>query len=285
MKYSEELIKAFRKVNIDFSGELLDIISTKTDDGKVFPPYIPFIGKEYSKFKILVYSTAQNIALEDGIRIDYQKNFDKLVERLTYTKEFQHKYPSDEFTFGDIDIRPYQTGVLAALLGVFIYTKFGVKINDLDSINDVIAISNYYKFSLHSGKRDINPESGLYKYKNVSQTDKEHYWRINDELVKKEIEILKPDFILSFRCKKIRMLKENNVDAEVITINDPSWILRGGGGVFSENGSWKRKADKVSDANILELTDKYIHSISGKYFSRKEVNIYLLRYFSKWVNS
>lgn len=285
MDYSGKIKKGFKEVIIDFSGELLDIISTKTDDGKVFPPYIPFIGKEYSKFKILVYSTAQNIKLNGERQKLYQANFSKLSERLYYDDSFLIKYPDDGFKYGMVDIRPYQTGVLAALLGVFIYAKFGVKINDLDRINDVIAISNYYKFSLHSGKRDINPESGLYKYKNVSQTDKEHYWRINDELVKKEIEILKPDFILSFRGKKIQMLKECNDENKVIRINDSSWILRGGGGVFSENGSWKRKADKVSDANILELIDKYIHSISGKYFSRKEVKIYLLRYFSKWVNS
>ena len=57
----ENLKKEFLNTNITFGNEILKFLSTKTDKNQIFPPYIPFIGKNYNQYKILIYSTAQNI--------------------------------------------------------------------------------------------------------------------------------------------------------------------------------------------------------------------------------
>ena len=123
-----DLLKAeFLNSRIEFGNEILENLSTKTDDGKIFPPYIPFIGKNYKEFKILFYSTAQNIGF-GNLRKTYQENFLKLTERLYYFDNFKKKYPNDKISYQNIAINPYQTGVVAALLGVYIFAKFGKKI-------------------------------------------------------------------------------------------------------------------------------------------------------------
>ena len=145
MKNIDLLKKEFQNSKIEFGNEIFDNLSTKTDDGKIFPPYVPFVGQNYNEFGILVYSTAQNINYDED-RNMYQNNYNKLTERLYYFKNFNKKYPENKMSFTDIGINPYGTGVIAALLGVFIYTKFDKKIENLDEINNWIGISNYYKF-------------------------------------------------------------------------------------------------------------------------------------------
>jgi len=276
------LKKEFQNSKIEFGSEIFDNLSTKTDDGKIFSPYIPFVGEKYNELKILVYSTAQNIKY-DWYRELYQNNYDKLTERLYYFENFNKKYPEKGMSFRDIGINPYGTGVVAALLGVFIFAKFGKIIESLDDINNWIGISNYYKFSLNNRKTDINPETKIFNFiKDKSQIEK--YWSINDELVKKELNTLKPNFILSFNGRKLKQIQQfSERGCEIIKINDPSWILRGGSGVFKENRSWWKKAENCNDNEINDLVDKYLKYIGGNYSGKKEsVRIYLLKYYSDW---
>lgn len=278
-----DLLKAeFKNSKIDFGGKIFDNLSSKTDDGKIFPPYIPFVGKNYTKFGILVYSTAQNLRY-NVFRESYQKNYSKLTERLYYFDNFNKKYIENTMSFKDIAINPYQTGVVAALMGVFIYARFGKTIENLDEINNWIGISNYYKFSLNNGKTDINPETKIHKI----ITDKlqiENYWTINDELVKKELAVLKPNFIISFNGRKLNKLKEfSDKERRIIRINDPSWILQGGSGVFKENKSWWKKAENCKEKEVIELVNNYLKLITGNYKSKQDnVRIYLLKYYLDW---
>lgn len=286
MKIIEQLKQEFQNTKIEFGKDILKNISTKTDDDIIFPPYIPFVGENYQEHRILVYSTAQNIKF-DNFRNSYQKNISKLTERLYYFDSFKKKYPDDKMSYQNIAINPYQTGVIAALLGVFIYAKFYKVIKNLDEINDLIGISNYYKFSLNNGNNDINPEptgkNKIYDY----VEDKEQindYWTINDNLVKKEIDALNPEFILSFKGRKLKELKKISKNKfKVIEINDPSWVLNGGGGHLSKNGSWWKKAMNCKETEINELVSHYLNFITGNYKGKKEgVRIYLLNYYSDW---
>jgi len=288
MKNIELLKKEFLNSKIEFGSEILANLSTKTDDGKIFPPYIPFVGKNYKEFKILVYSTAQNIGF-GNFQKTYQKNFAKLTERLYYFDNFRKKYPNNEMSYRNIAINPYQTGVVAALLGVYIFAKYGKKIENLDEINNLISISNYYKFSLNNGRNDINPEpTGKNKIMDyIKDNDQiENYWTVNDELVKKELDTLKPNIIISFNGRKLKQLSQySEKECKLIRINDPSWITQGGSGVFNENGSWSKIAKKCKDKEIKELVNHYLKSINGIYLERnrvKEVGIYLLKYYSDW---
>ncbi len=276
------LKKEFKNSSIEFGNEIFENLSTKTDDGKIFPPYVPFVGQNYNELGILVYSTAQNISY-NNFRNSYQKNYSKLTERLYYFDNFSKKYLENKMSFSKVAINPYQTGVIAALLGVFIYAKFGKKIESLDEINNWIGISNYYKFSLNNRKTDINPETKIFNFiSDKSQIEK--YWLINDELVKKELETLKPKYIISFNGRKLKKLKQySEKECKIIRINDPSWILQGGSGVFKENKSWWKKADNCKDMEIIKLVNHYLKFINGNYIGKKEsVRIYLLKYYSDW---
>jgi hypothetical protein len=288
MNKMELLKQEFQNTKIEFGKDILKNISSKTDEGILFPPYIPFVGENYQGFRILVYSTAQNIKF-DNFRNSYKKNISKLTERLYYFDNFHRKYPDNKMSYKNIAINPYQTGVIAALLGVFIYAKFGKKIENFDEINDLIGISNYYKFSLNNGKNDINPEpTGKNKINDYIKDNEqiENYWEINDNLVKKEIDTLNPEFIISFKGRKLKKLKQISENKfKVVEINDPSWILNGGGGHLSKNGSWWKKAMNCKNTEIIELVNHYLSFITGNYKGKKEgVRIYLLNYYSDWKN-
>jgi hypothetical protein len=283
MNNIELLKKEFQKTKIEFGDEILKNMSTKTDDGIIFPPYIPFVGQKYNDYKILVYSTAQNIKY-NGFRNLYVNNLDKLTKRLYYFDDFKSKYPENtKMSYQHIAINPYQTGVVAALLGVFIYSKFGKKIENLDEINNWIGISNYYKFSLNNRKTDINPETKIHKFiKDKTQIN--DYWSVNDELVKMELNTLTPNYILSFNGRKLNQLN-TQMNGKVIRINDPSWILQGGGRYkpLKENGSWWKIANRIKEKEINELINVYLEFIQGDYKGKKDsIRIYLLKYYSEW---
>ena len=280
---TELLKKEFQNIKIEFGEEILNIMSSKTDDGIVFPPYIPFVGQKYNEFKILVYSTAQNIKY-DWFRDLYSNNLDKLTERLYYFDKFKRKYPENKMSFKDIAINPYQTGVIAALIGVFLYAKFGKRIENLDEINELISISNYYKFSLNTGTSDINPEKTIKQEIN----DKEqinYFWNFNDILVEKEIEFIKPKFVFAFTGRKVNKLKKIvDKNTLLIEINDPACIFRFNcGGKASKNGIWYRKAENCKEIEINKLIDNYLNFICGNYKGHKKyIRMYLLSYYSDW---
>jgi len=168
MDETKKLKRDFQTTEIKFGKEILKYISTKTDNNILFPPYIPFIGKNFNKFRILFYSTAQNISF-NKFQKSYQNNFSKLIDRLYYFNDFKKRYPDNEMTFEDIAINPYKTGVIASLLGVFIYAMYNKTIENLNDINNLISISNYYKFSLKSKNKDINPETSLKKISGIKK--------------------------------------------------------------------------------------------------------------------
>ena len=287
MKQKDLLLENFKNTEFDFGQQILNYMSSKTDAGEVFAPYIPFVGEQYEHFKILAYATAQNIGFDSATRKIYIANNSKLTERLYYFDGFTKKYPADKMPFYKIDISPYQNGVMAALLGVFIYALSGKVVKDLDEINDLIAVSNYYKFSLNSGNADINPETnGKHKITAYIE-DKaqiQQYWAVNDKLVKKEIEILKPQFVLSFKGRKLNQLKALAGNSfTVIPVNDPAWILNGHGGHLSPGGSWQRFVAGRKNKALDDLVAHYLDYMSWRYASKKEaIGVYLKKYYYDW---
>lgn len=228
----KKLIAEFEKFDLCPLQKYVKLISSKKGD-RLFPPYIPLVGKSYEKFKILIYATAQNMAHNRDVAKRYSDHFDKLVERLYYSKNFERKYPHNHLSFNEVDIEPYNQGVLPALAGIFIYTVCHKVLTNFDSIQDHIAVSNYYKFSLHAlhGKNDINPVQRSKQFDDL--IDANDYWKLNDELVLRELDVLKPDYVLAFHGRHERVLKDvaREKDFKLKIINDPAWILRGAWGV------------------------------------------------------
>lgn len=275
----EKLIAEFMNYDLNPLNNYIEDISTKSSDKRIYPPYIPLIGKDYEKFKILVYATAQNFYhLEDSNPDCLEKKYSEiddrtLVKRLYFNTAFTKEYPdAKDFGFADIKISPYESGVLPAVAGIFIYAIFGEKLTELNNVHDYIAISNYYKFSLNKKgkKKDINPN-------NLKNGDE--YYKLNDELALKEIEVLQPSHIITFRGRHNSFLKKNGFIPH--EINDPSWILKGGSGCLSQNGSWSRdNRDKKS----VDLIGTYKENFKWRYAKKvNAISVYLMKYYSDWI--
>jgi hypothetical protein len=274
---TKELIKIFENFDLTGLQKYLPLISSKTNDDQIFKPYIPLVGKKYDKAekKILLYATAQN--LSPGNATEYCKNMNKLTERLYYPwDDFSKKYPENGLKYYDISISPYASGVLPALIGVFLYAQFKIAIKNLSQIHDHVAISNYYKFSFNKGSKDIHPNN---------LKDPTEYYKLNDDLVEAEIKVLQPDYIFSFRgrhhndCLKMKQ-------AKTMIINDPSWILQGGGGCLKDSGSWGQYIEDLNDKRLDDIVEGYLQTINeddslykGKISG---IRIYLKRYYKEW---
>ncbi len=274
----KSLITEFQNWDLRNLSKYADLLSTKTDDGQFFPPYIPFVGKNYEGYRILIYATAQNIPFslnELSLRELYSKNFDKLVERLYYScPGFERKYPENDLDFSEIAIAPYQGGVLPALAGVLIYSISQEKYSTFNEVQDHVAVSNYYKFSLHK-KIDINPNH---------LESPEKYWELNDELALRELKELKPSIIITFQGRHVRFLEEQGLKVKII--NDPAWILRGGRGCLKPTGNWGRKRSEIRDQGIVPLVDNYVNDLRDSYKGKKEaVKTYLLHYHLDWLET
>ena len=254
----DKLVEEFEKYDTSqlssYSGE----ISTKDENG-IFPPYVPRVGKNYNAYKILFYGTAQNVSgIWDSLK---KKNRREKVRQLY-----------DAGNFENVWIAPYQ--VMLGLAGMYIYAKYGEVIKKFSDIDKHIAVSNFYKFSLNEPNRnkDINPiklGKGYDEYKNI-----------NKELAGKELKALKPNIVLCFRGIA-RLIKSINKKYQTQTVNDPSWILRGGSGVLKKGKSWDRK---TNDSKAMKLAEElYLNQIEGKYANKQDaIRIYLLKYFNDW---
>lgn len=281
------LIAEFQRFNLCPLQKYAKLISSKSKkDDRLFPPYIPLIGKNYEKFKILIYATAQNMAYNDVVAKRYSDHFNKLVERLYYSENFARKYPHDYLSYKDVDIAPYNQGVLPALAGIFIYTVCHEVLTNFDSIQDHIAVSNYYKFSLH-GKRDINPNH-MDRW-----TDANDYWDLNDELVSCELDLLRPNYVLAFHGRHEGLLKNlaREKDFKLNIINDPAWILRGAWGYLKPQGSWGSKTSEIRDNKLLGIIGGYLENLKSSddyknsyQAKKKAVKVYLLKYHLDWRN-
>ena len=130
----QRLRNQFQNYDPGFSSDLRNLMSSKFDNGQLFPPYVPFVGNKFSEGWLMLYSTAQNISFTGGIREMYQGNPNKLVDRLYYDFKMNTKYPSGSFSFHNVQVEPFKRGVTAALAGLALYIRNGLKI-PLDEVH------------------------------------------------------------------------------------------------------------------------------------------------------
>ena len=275
----EKLKDEFRKMDLSaaFSREVLNYLSTKSEKG-AFPPYVPFLGKMFDEYGVLVYCTAQNISHNKSLVKLYSENFEKLNCRLEYGDDFNRHYGQTDFGISDIDIAPFEKGVVPALVAVFIMAKTGTKISAED-ILDYCGVTNYYKFSLHTKTRDINPDGEISRFNNQDQYK---YWALNDKLVRQELGVIKPKHVISFNGYKLRMLASYSIefDYTLYSVNDPSWILRGASGKLNSDDEWGIEYQKL-DENVAEFISSYTRILKDDYKGKVDgVNAYLAHYYN-----
>lgn len=252
------LVDLFCNSDISALSEYSELISTKDENG-VFPPYVPFVGENYDIHRILVYAMAQNVRHADPDWVHCAKMYPSKIEKV---KRLQRS----------IDIAPLP--VLYALAGIYLYAKFRIRIDEFTQVKNHIAVTNYYKFSLNDGRRDLNPNHEL--------PNPQHFWDLNDELSLKELEFLKPRVIICFDGRHVQKLKEAGFSNPVV-VNDPSWVLQGAAGVLKKSGSWYRE---LKDTTARDLIAGYITQINDRPYSgkREAVRIYLSKYCCDWTN-
>jgi hypothetical protein len=256
----EELVQEFEQYDTNRLSQYYSLISTKHDN-KIFQPYIPHIGKDYSKYKILMYGMAQRI----------EEPWEELI-RMSRTAKVRQMYDARDYK--DIQIAPYK--VMLSVAGLYLHIKCGLYLDKLDDIHNCISATNYYKFSLSKAGKDINPNTGLKKVKNP-----DIYWKTNDMLSRLELEAINPSVIISFKGRHNNVLRKAKYNC--IIVNDPAWILRGGGNALNGKVTWYRKID---DSKVHRLVDSYLEQIDGRYSGRKEaIKIYLIKYYSDWLKT
>lgn len=204
-------------------------ISSQYND-KIFPPYIPFVGKHYlvTPARILIYATAQNIDKTGAKNIYNNAGGDNymLEDRLFWDWDFKKDYREVKrgFNYTDIAIQPFQDGILPALYGVFQYAwALRRGFENLNTVMDQVAVTNYYKFSLRINDNDLNPDSDEAK-----SIPPDSFYKLNNNLVTEEIKCLNPDAIFTFRgynkLNHFKLLFPN--EFRIFVINDPSWIFK-----------------------------------------------------------
>ncbi|MEN9354483.1 MAG: hypothetical protein RL318_1808 [Fibrobacterota bacterium] len=257
----DELAKVFEEIDLEPLAPYsqMGILSTQ-DEGGIYPPYVPRIGEDYRTGGIALYGTAQSI----------DKPWDSLREKSKTKKVLQLQDAMDK---KDVWIAPYQ--VMLGAAGMHLLAKEGRIVESLDELHRIVVATNYYKFSLSQGGKDINPELEL----PGTDAQKAEYRALNDRLVTLELTALKPSVVITFRGRHLEVLKRQ-VPA-VLQINDPSWILQGARGVLKSGKSWDREH---ADPQARALAISYAGQITHERYRAKadSVAIYLLKYWADW---
>jgi hypothetical protein len=265
-------------------------------DGKrhFFPAYVPFVGQKYESSRILVYAKAQNLARNPDVREQYYQNEEHAIFRLCKTNERQPIYTQ-------LNIGPVSCGVLPALAGVFLYALERRAIGDLSDVTSNLAITNFYKFSLWQVRRhpvnsntqqDLNPDS--WDRDRVGTYTQKTY----DLLVRPEIDLLQPRAVLCLngKCCPLLWAKREECGFTLREVNDPAWILRGGGrckggiGCLTENGSWGKVAGEQKDEGLRKLVNGYCDQVrengwGGYKVKTDAIRIYLKYYYAKFTSA
>ncbi|MDH5718958.1 MAG: hypothetical protein OEZ22_15125 [Spirochaetia bacterium] len=256
----EKLKQEFEEFDKNKFDKYKHLISSK-DKEEIFPPYIPHIGLKYDKYKLMMYGMAQSI----------DKPWPDLINKTNAEKVTQLYDATD---YNNTWIAPYK--VMLAIAGTYIYANYQDMVDSFDELHNLITATNYYKFSFRYNGNDVNPNTDLSNHESPDL-----YWQENDELSVSELELLQPSMILSFKGRHNDIIKKQGYN--YIEINDPSWILQGGGGVLKKGGSWDLE---THDNSVHQLVDSYLNQINDKYSAKKEaIRIYLLKYFNDWKNA
>lgn len=251
-------------------------------EASLFPPYVPRVGRNYEDLAIAIYGTAQNFDPNWSLAQKYHDAPNMAVDRLWYNWSSESPGAASE-SFESVDINPYSGGVLPALAGLYAFLERGEGFEDLNEIHERVAVTNYCKFSLRKGARDLNPN------RLPKRLFSDDYWGINDELVAMELDVLQPKTIIAIRGRGVLNLKK--FGAPVLEVYDPAWLLR----PFSEkrlecNGEperWPGNSKNTASAlqSIKKLIDNWTEQTVQRYAHegvRRRVRKYLFHYFLQW---
>lgn len=241
-----ELAKHFEEWSTAKVSNVAGRSLTTTDrQGGALPPYIPFVGKKYwslpEERRVMIYATAQNMGADHGNLAGYgvaDKN--QQVRRMHYSDSSWKKGPPNEAGkvngYGDVSIGPYMTGYLP-FIGAMLLRRLGCETATLDDAHEQLAVTNFFKFSMHNGRKDINPfGKGAFS----SSELREEYIMESEKLVREELNTIKPYYVIAMGEVAKRLNNLNVIPkVRILRVNDPSWILQGHRGLLTPD-KWGR---------------------------------------------
>lgn len=175
------------------------------------PGYIPYIGKNYLdvKNKIMIYTLSQNVHPNSEFIVKYGNNW-KNKQNITDSLNRQNLLFNN---YGEIQIHPFDTGHLPILAGILNFLILHSK--NLNPIAEVSA-TNLSKFSFRNNK-------------NLTVDNDKSLNKCFDWFSIKEIEVLKPDYIICAGDKVFNVIKANinnlNISSKPIKISFPSLLV------------------------------------------------------------
>ncbi|MCX5632124.1 MAG: hypothetical protein NTW93_00360 [Phycisphaerae bacterium] len=230
----------------------------KDDNNDNIPPTIPWIGKNYSKYRILIYASAENLN-ENVIKEPYFKpEFVYDRHRVRFEKE------------KIIGIEPFDTDglKLAALIAL---QKLKIPIEQNQDVAQCIAVANLSKFSLKRKSNGENNDIKLKKHILASQ-----------EYLKLDFKSLGPQLVINASNKEFpsHCYADNPSDKKLIEIIQYTNTQRG----FAKSKTLKKIS--VTEAenyapDLSELIKKYSEQlpiISNK-IKHDRLNLNFVKYF------
>ncbi len=210
------------------------------------PGYIPYIGKEYfnASPKILIYALSQNLdGTEKDTSIKWAQAWDTDCDSNNEAIDRQNKGFEE---CGKIMMGPFDSGHLPALAGILYYLVAGENASDLNILY-MVAATNLSKFSFRSEKHTKDSSESLRKC---------FEW-----FSKKEIELLKPDYILcaSKRVWSYIDIAKLSYKPYPVYVSFPSLLVI--------NRYYSKK--KISDSEQAEI-DKKINNEIIPIFSKEQ---------------
>jgi len=189
----KELLEAYRQIFKSKNNEPSWAVH-KTTEGHtnelVHCP-IPFVGKNYAKqnVKVLLYASAENL-------VGY-KDTDKLYcDELAINRHrnyFNDSVLNSDSFFPNVHIAPINDGSLLTV-ALYIYLKITkLEVSTPKDFLEMISFGNYCKYT-------ATPKVVKGKMRNEDYVRNRRKLKESHEYIKKDIEVLKPDYIIMFGC-------------------------------------------------------------------------------------
>jgi len=160
-------------------------------------------------------------------------------------------------------------------IGAMILRRLGCETATLDDAHEHFAVTNFFKFSMHNGRKDINPFSkGAFSSVDL----REEYIEENEKLVREELNTFKPFYVIAMGVLAKRLVNLNVIPKDrILRVNDPSWILQGHRGLLTPN-----KWGHGLDGPVPELQDRFNPVAQNMKGKEDALNIYF-RHWEKNV--
>lgn len=164
-------------------------------DGMYLGPYIPYIGTDYFNVnpRLLIYAMSQNLARAPRLVRAWHNRADGALFRQYHQPERPERLHAS--------ITPYDDGHLKVIAALILSAYPGTKYKPSNNIHDIIAITNFVKFSFYKiGENgqilDANPPLSIY----------DDMWKYYSEF---EINVLQPDIVVGVGNDVANALRHN----------------------------------------------------------------------------